>query len=327
MKTALVVDGGASKTDLALVRDDGEVLALVRGGGSSPHHVGLVPAMDLIADLATHAASEAGIEPPFDLARLFVAGVDLPIEVDRANEEARRRGWSPDTLVDNDTFAVLRAGSESGWGIAVVCGTGLNCLGVSPDGHHARFPALGWTTGDWGGGPEVGAAAVSAAARSEDGRGPRTTLERRVPAHFGLATPRELAEAIHFGRVDPSRATELVPLVLAEAADDAVAASIRDRLAAEVVALVRVAVQRLGLADLGVEVVLGGGIFQAGDPGLLASVRAGILEIAPLAVLRSSRVAPVYGAALAALDSLGASAQSHSRLLEQAVPTPEVTLG
>lgn len=327
MKFALVADGGASKTDLALVRQDGEVLALVRGGGSSPHHVGLVPAIDLIGTLTARAAAEAGVEPPFDLARLFLAGVDLPIEVDRANGEARARGWSPDTVVDNDTFAILRAGSESGWGIGVVCGTGLNCVGVSPDGRHARFPALGWTTGDWGGGTDVGAAAVSAAARSEDGRGPRTTLERLVPAHFGLTTPRELAEAIHFGRIASSRAAELVPLVLAEAADDAVAASIRDRLAGEVVALVRVAVERLGLADEEVEVVLGGGIFQGGDPGLLAAVTSRILEIAPLARLRSSRVPPVYGAALAALDSLGAPPQSYSRLREQADPTPEVTLG
>jgi N-acetylglucosamine kinase-like BadF-type ATPase len=327
VRIALAADGGASKTDLALVRDDGEVLALVRGSGSSPHHGGLVQAVDLIDELTARAAGEAGVELPFDLARLFLAGVDLPIEVDRANEEARRRGWSPDTVVDNDTFAVLRAGSESGWGIAVVCGTGINCVGISPDGRHARFPALGWTTGDWGGGPDVGTAAVSAAARSEDGRGPRTTLERLVPAHFDLDTPQKLAEAIHFGRIPPSRAAELVPLVLAEAADDAVAASIRDRLAGEVVALVRVAVDRLGLADEQVEVVLGGGIFQGGDPGLLEEVTAGILEVAPLALLRRSDLPPVYGAALAALDSLGASPHSYSRLRKQAEPTPEVTLG
>ena len=37
----LAVDGGNSKTDLALLREDGAVLALVRGGISSPHHLGL----------------------------------------------------------------------------------------------------------------------------------------------------------------------------------------------------------------------------------------------------------------------------------------------
>ena len=37
----VAVDGGNSKTDLALVRRDGAVLALVRGPLSSPHHLGI----------------------------------------------------------------------------------------------------------------------------------------------------------------------------------------------------------------------------------------------------------------------------------------------
>jgi hypothetical protein len=84
---------------------------------------------------------------------------------------------------------------------------------------------------------------------------------------------------------------------------------------------------RLGLADEQVEIVLGGGIFQGGDPNLLAAVTDRIVEIAPLARLRISGVPPVYGAALAALDGLGVPLQSYSRLLEQAEPSPEVTLG
>jgi N-acetylglucosamine kinase-like BadF-type ATPase len=327
VRLALAADGGASKTDLALVREDGELLALVRGGGSSPHHVGLVPAFDLVGGLVEQALAEAGAAAPVDVARLFVAGVDLPVEVEQANAEAGRRGWAPDTVVDNDTFAVLRAGSERGWGIAVVCGTGINCVGVAPDGRHARFPALGWTTGDWGGGPDVGMAAVSAAARSEDGRGPLTTLERAVPAHFGLASATELAEAFHFGRLATGRVAELAPLVLAEAADDPVAASIRDRLAAEIVTLVRVALQRLELAGEPVEVVFGGGLLQSGDPGLLREVTAGVLEVAPLALIRDPALPPVFGAALAALDELGAPPDASRRLREQAAPSPEVARG
>ncbi len=38
---AIALDGGNSKTDLALLAGDGEILALVRGAGSSPHKIGL----------------------------------------------------------------------------------------------------------------------------------------------------------------------------------------------------------------------------------------------------------------------------------------------
>ena len=52
-------------------------------------------------------------------------------------------------------------------------------------------------SGDWGGGRDVGFAALAAAVRAADGRGPRTVLETAVPAHFGLSDPSEVARAVH----------------------------------------------------------------------------------------------------------------------------------
>ena len=313
-RIVLAVDGGNSKTDLALVREDGELLALVRGGGSSPHHLGLEPAFDVLGGLFERAAEEARVAAPVAVAQLYLAGVDFPREVEQAEKHATGRGWASRTTVDNDTFALLRAGTGQGWGVAIVCGAGINCVGVAPDGRHTRFPALGPLTGDWGGGQDVGLAAVSAAARSEDGRGPRTSLEQAVPAHFGLATPTELAEAIHFGRITETRVIELAPVVLAEAADDAVAASLRDRLAFEVVTLARVALDRLGLLGERSEIVLGGGIFQSRDAALLGAVERGLREVVPLAEPSVSDAPPVLGAALLGLDELGAPAEARERL-------------
>ena len=47
---------------------------------------------------------------------------------------------------------MLRTGTDRGFGVAVVCGAGINCVGIGPDGRQVRFPALGRITGDWGGG-------------------------------------------------------------------------------------------------------------------------------------------------------------------------------
>ena len=139
-----------------------------------------------------------------EIAEIFLAGVDFPAEEGELQDAVEARDWATRTGVGNDTFAVLRAGTAHGWGVAVVCGAGINCVGVAPDGRQVRFPALGAITGDWGGGYDVGIAALWAAARSEDGRGPRTSLERAVPAHFELATPLELAEAIHVEAGSPT---------------------------------------------------------------------------------------------------------------------------
>ena len=69
---------------------------------------------------------------------------------------------------------------------------------------------------------------------------------------------------MHAGRISHRRLIELAPVVFAEAASDSEAAAIVERLAAEVVALARVALTRLGLERQPVEVVLGGGLLRAG---------------------------------------------------------------
>jgi len=312
----LAVDGGNSKTDLALVSSDGHALALRRGPRSTPQYLGVEGCLDVLDGLVEDALREAGIasenEPFAEVAELLMAGVDFRSDEEELEAAAARRGWAERTVVENDTFAILRAGTDRGWGIAVVCGSGINCVGVSPDGRHARFPSLGAITGDWGGGYDVGLAGVVAAARSEDERGPKTTLERTVPAHFGLSTPQELAEAIHRNRVAQSRIIELAPVVLAESEHDPVAAEIVDRLASEIVALARVALKRLALEEP-VEVLIGGGLVQAGDGRLVDAVSTGLAEIAAGLTVRATSSSPIVGAALLGLDQLGASVDAKAR--------------
>jgi N-acetylglucosamine kinase-like BadF-type ATPase len=325
----LAVDGGNSKTDLALVRASGEVLALVRGPQSSPYHLGVDGCLQVLDDLLARAMREAGLpngrRPVADIGELLLAGVDFPIEEEEVHTAAAERRLAARITVGNDTFAVLRAGTEKGWGVAVVCGHGINCIGVGPDGRHARFPALGTVSGDWGGGGDVGMAAVFAAARSEDGRGQKTVLEQIVPEHFGLRTPTELAEAVHRGDVDLAaemiseeadvrNAASVTPLVLGAAPSDPVAAEIVERLADEIVALVRVALTRLSLLGESVEVLLGGGLFLSGSEILFREVEARLAGVAPLARPQVSDSPPIVGAALLGLDEVGSDAEAQLRV-------------
>jgi N-acetylglucosamine kinase-like BadF-type ATPase len=317
----LAIDGGNSKTDLALVRADGEVVALVRGPQSSPHHLGVDGSLKVLDDLLAQALHEAGMPngdgPVAHVGKLFLAGVDFPSEEDAMRTAASARGLAHNVDVGNDTLAVLRAGTDSGWGVAIVCGAGINCVGVAPDGRQARFPALGWITGDWGGGYDVGLSAVSAAARSEDGRGPKTTLEHAVPHHFGLDTPTQLAEAFHHKEIHDRRIIELAPIVVAEASRDQTAAEIVARLAEEVVTMIGVALERLGLTEAAVEVVLGGGLMESQDHRLIGAVESGLHDVAPQANAKVTSSPPVVGAALLGLDDLQAAPEAQTRAREE----------
>jgi N-acetylglucosamine kinase-like BadF-type ATPase len=310
----LAVDGGASKTDLALVGADGSLLALERGPHTSPHHIGLDGCLAVLDDLLAAAGAAAGLDGVRPhVAHLLLAGADLPEEEAALQAATDARGWAARTVVQNDTFALLRAGTEAGWGVAVVCGAGINCVGVAPDGRVVRFLSLGAITGDWGGGHDVGLAAVSAAARSADGRGQRTVLEDAVPSHFGLTTPDELAEALHVGRIPSRRVLELPPLVFASAERDEVAAGIVDRLACEVAAFARAAITRLDLRGEAVEVLLGGGLMRGAGRRLLDRVAEDLRAVGPAVTARVVPDAPIVGAALLGLDDVGAGPDARAR--------------
>lgn len=191
----------------------------------------------------------------------------------------------------------------------MVCGAGMNCVGISPSGRVARFPALGPLSGDLAAGGEwVGLAALAAAIRARDGRGPRTELERAVPQHFGLSRPEILMRALYRGDMEQGRLMELPPVVFrAAAAGDDVARRILDILADEVVTMIVAAIRRLRLSRTDVDVVLGGGIFAAEDGVFLDRVSSGIRAVAVDANIVRLAAPPLAGAVLAGLDELGAS--------------------
>jgi len=309
VRTVLAVDGGNSKTDVALVAEDGRLLAAVRGPTSSHQAVGLGPGMERLAGLVAEASEMAGLDERPDVAVYTVAGADTPADVRTLRAALGERGFAREDVVLNDAFGALRAGTDRGWGVVVICGQGVNAAGVAPDGRTVRLDALGAISGDWGGGTDVGWEGLAVAVRARDGRGPRTRLERDVPAHFGLRTPAAVTSAMYTGRIPETRIGELSSVVFAAAeAGDPAARRIVDRLADEVVVMAGAMIRRLHLARRDPDVVLGGGVFRAREPGFRERVETGVIRIAPAARLVPLAAPPVAGAALIGLDRLAGRA-------------------
>ncbi|MFF1571956.1 N-acetylglucosamine kinase [Leifsonia sp. NPDC058292] len=303
----IAVDGGGSKTDAVAIDLDGTVLAGVRGTTSSPHIVGVTRAVSLIDGLIGELLTRIG---PRTLAAtgVYVSGIDLPAEVTAFRAAIADRAWA-DAVIDNDLFALLRAGTDEPDAVAVVCGTGINCVGVRADGEVVRYPSLGMISGDWGGGWHLGEQALWHAARAVDGRGPATTLVSAIPLVFGLDSLPSVIEALHFERIPNSDLSLVSPAVFEAArAGDAVAASLVDRQAEEIVAFAVATLRRLDLLDRPVPVVLGGGVIGAGDDRLLTAIERGLTESAPLTRIELVTAAPILGAALLALEAAGAPA-------------------
>jgi N-acetylglucosamine kinase-like BadF-type ATPase len=315
----LAVDVGNSKTDVALVEADGSVRGSIRGPSSSHQAVGLERGIRTLVRLVREADGdgEGSSNGPFAaVAALCMAGLDTPRDARRIRDALLRAGIADELVLRNDMDAIIRAGTTSGWGVAVVAGAGMNGLGVAPDGRVVRFGGLGDIAGDWEG---VGSAALAAAVRGRDGRGGRTALERVVPGHFGLSRPRDVTLALYRHRIAGARLRELAPVVFATAAaGDEIAAGIVDRLADEIAAFAIAAIRRTSTVRSEVEVVLAGGLIRSGDPRLLARVERLVRAVAPRARIVVLDRPPILGAALIGLDRIApggrASADVTARL-------------
>jgi N-acetylglucosamine kinase-like BadF-type ATPase len=325
LPAVLAIDGGNSKTDVALVAADGSVLAAIRGAGSNHQLIGRDGMVTVLTELVRATADAARLPPGGPVAAhtsACLAGADLADEEAELGELIADLGWSATVSVVNDTFAVLRAGLDDAvptrhWGIGVVCGAGINCVGVAPDGRTTRFLALGRLSGDWGGGGELGPETLWWAARDEDGRGAGTELRAAVPAHFGVERVEDVIVGLYRGKISYSELHGLVPLLFEVAGrGDSVARDIVLRQADEVCVMVLAAARKLDLIGSAaiVPVVLGGSLMAARDPLLWGTIRERLLTGLPGADVRIVEVPPVAGAALLGLDQAGVPAAALARL-------------
>lgn len=304
----LGVDGGNSKTELVAATTEGETLAFVRGPGSNSHAVGA----DGTAAVIDRLVREAAVDLPADCGVFFLCGADVKSDIEELRRAIGRHRWVREALVDNDTFALLRAGTDRDPAVAVICGSGINCVGRA-GGRVARYPALGWETGDWGGAEMLAREAVFHAARGEDGRGRPTALAHSIREHFGAASVEEVGIGLHYRRIPPARVGELAPLVLAAAeAGDEVAQGLVGRLVDEIALLASRALHDLDVTEA--DVVLGGGMLRRGEGPFYDAVVARLPVGARGVPLRDP---PAVGAALAALDAAGASEDAKERLREE----------
>jgi N-acetylglucosamine kinase-like BadF-type ATPase len=307
----LAVDGGGSKTDAVALDLDGHVLATARAATSSPHIIGVDAAIALIDELVGTITAQTDGRPIVQ-SNIYLSGLDLPAEVASFSHSIGDLPWATGVsghpaIVDNDLFALLRAGTSEADAVAVVCGTGINCVGVRADGEVVRYASLGMISGDWGGGWHLGEKALWHAARAVDGRGPATILVDSVPEVFGLPDVQAVIEAMHFGRLANSELSALSPAVFRAARDgDAVAARLVDRQAEEIVIFAETTLRKLGLLGRPTPLVLGGGVIGARDERLLSAVERGLAARAPLAHIEVVTAAPILGAGLLALEAVGA---------------------
>ncbi|MGM0578643.1 MAG: N-acetylglucosamine kinase [Myxococcota bacterium] len=328
MKSAVIgLDAGGTKTDAALALPSGEVVARARGGPANWQSAGREGAGRVYGALLRELSAEAedrGLR--VDAVGYGLAGLDRPRDEEVLGEIVSRvQPFDARRTLVNDTFCILRAGSEDGAGVAAVSGTGCNVVGIGRDGRPTRVGGIGWEFGDWGGGPDIGHAGVAAAFRGADGRGEPTRLTAMLKERFGLERLDDLIDlyvADAGGDVDAQASVVAVLMFDAAAEGDAVARRILEQAGGELALSARIVAGRLFGPDDAFALVMGGSVFQKGRVDVMRDafvdgVRRDFPRAQPV-VLRSP---PIVGAVLLGLDRL---AETRPEALGGPWPDPSV---
>lgn len=299
----LGADLGATKTHTLIVDETGRALGFGESGPGNHETVGydgMFRSMQSGMDQALRAAGLTQAE--ITGAGFGVAGYDWSSEAEATATVIDRLGLSAPYKFVNDAVPGLIAGSEEGWGVAIVSGTGSNCRGWDREHkREGRVTGHGVLMAEGAGASELVHRAMQIIGYSWTKRLPRTALADAIVAYVGAKDLEDLLRGYTTQEYEVDAEAARLVFRVAEEGDPAA----RDLICwagTELGELANAVIRQLEFEDLAFDVVMTGSMFDGGTI-LIDPMRAKIHELAPKARLVRLRVPPVLGAVLLGMEA------------------------
>lgn len=310
-QVVLGLDGGGTKTHLALFTPEGQLVDF-RHGGTLNHEMlpgGMAQLEQELARLIGGALAANGLGyEEIAWAVLGLAGVDTPIQHTAISEILRRLGLREFTLC-NDAFLGIPAGNPEGWGVCAINGTGATLAGINQSGEMLQIGGIGAFSDDMGGASYLADRVTARVYRHLYRDGEETQLTPMLLARLGCGHKGEYAETVnHLPRAEVAGLNRL--LFAAAAEGDAVALEELAGCAENYAGGIAVMARELGLTDT-LPVVLAGSVFvKEQNPVLVEMLQQKVAQRLPGTALRFTLLdaPPVAGAITWALRQLGGDA-------------------
>lgn len=199
----LGVDGGGTKTHLALATEDGKMVAHVSAEYSNLHSGTPVHIAAHLRAGWKALLKQAGLTSSIQIYSCVagLAGLDSAADMKQARLVVRKafgKSLSKARVrIVNDAIIGFHSGSRDGAGVCVIGGTGSNCYGRNARGREAWAGGLGHILADEGSGYDIGLRALMAAAKAADGRGPKTKLLPLILKRYKVKTMRDLVPVVY----------------------------------------------------------------------------------------------------------------------------------
>lgn len=260
----LGIDGGGTKTALALADSNGTVLRTARYPSTNPVDIGMRQAQAILEEGINHILQNI----PRSSVSLFagMAGGTTGDHQQVLGQFFRSLGFGS-VANHNDAQNAIAVGLRGGDGVLVIMGTGSIVYAVSGGNKH-RIGGYGYLFGEYGGGYDIGNLGIRAAFAATDGSGPETMLRQLVDEKAGSSFPDNIASFYKGGK---GYIASFAPLVLeAYHAKDSVAAEILRESMGQLARLIRAAAAMAAEND---PIVLAGGLIRQAE-GLLPILKA-----------------------------------------------------
>lgn len=299
------VDGGGTKTGVALLTTNGEIVSYVEKGPSNHHNVGVEKARETVEEACLEAVRNAGASiKDVEIVVASMAGLDCSLDF-KALEEAMVGFPLGRIILVHDSMAALYATNAGGESAIIIAGTGSSTAGINSKGEYARAGGWGYLLADEGSGFYIAKRGVVAALMEYEGRGPSTLITKLLMERFKAKTPDEIIWHVYTKGMSIVEFARLAPLVTEAARNgDEVAIRILRDAAKELANTVGGVIKKLRMEDDEFPIGLIGGVFKAGE-FVINPLKDEIKKLAPRAYLTFPRFPPVAGACLIALEKAG----------------------
>jgi N-acetylglucosamine kinase-like BadF-type ATPase len=313
MSYFLGADLGATKTHTLIVDETGRTLGFGESGPANHESVGYNGMFESMRNGLEQALRAAGLtKADITGAGFGVAGFDWASEYDETAATIERLGLKAKYKFVNDAVPGLVIGSEEGWGVVVVSGTGSNCRGWDREHkREGRVTGHGVLMGEGAGGTELMHRCMQLVGYAWSRRGPMTKLVDAFIAHVGA---KDLEDLIHGYTTDMfTMGAEMAPIVFRVAEEgDQVARDLIHWAGCELGEMANAVIRQLEFENLAFDVVMTGSMFEGG-PMLIEPMHETIHKLAPKARFVRLKAPPVLGAVMLGMEASGFTVTSAIR--------------
>ena len=250
----LGIDGGGTKTELALSDPEGKIVSRLFMDGCNPNTVGIERTKRIIEDGIIQACKDVPLSSVVVYAG--IAGCASEIYADEIKTMLEKMSFAAFD-VGSDNNNIVAAGLGNNEGITMILGTGI-CSYVVKKEETKRIAGWGYLFDNGGSAFHIGRDAINAYFSAYDGTGEETTLVQRIKQTFGYSNE-ELLKYLYSGG---NKLVSSYAMYVFEEAEkgDKVSASILKKHIAEIARLIRASLSHFSDYDNKIPVILGGGL-------------------------------------------------------------------